>query len=354
MTTGTARSGLAIDLHHHSVPAGLVRRVRAEGERHGIRVGPADRLDREVLALPSGQECVLHPEATDLEFRDLAMAAARLDIAAASIRPLVLSSFLTDRAAAEWYSRAANDGIAEDIEASSRRLVGFADLPLQHPELAAAELRRLMTDAPFIGAQIPSHVGPNNLDDPALDPFWEAAEEMRAVLFIHPTQSSEHLRLERYFLFNLIGNPLETSIAVASLLFGGVRRRFPGLRFVLAHSGGFVPWIYPRWEHGARESKLVPNLEEPMSVLLRWFHYDTLIYEPAPLRYLVSTVGADRVVVGTDYPADMGNARPHEQLARVPGLGDDEVGAVLGDNALALISSSRGCVAHEMERNAHA
>jgi aminocarboxymuconate-semialdehyde decarboxylase len=330
-----------VDLHHHCLPASLLDSVRAAGKT-GISIGRSHRWTGEALQLPRGRECPLDPAMIDLSIRDEGMLSARIDVAAVSVLPLVLSSYIDDLETAHWYAREVNDGIAADVTHSSQELHGLADVPLQDPLAAAAELRRAMGQLGFAGAQIPSHVGDQNLDAPELDVFWEAAEDLGALLFIHPAAADKHVRLGAHALFNLIGNPLETSIAAASLIFGGVVSRFPDLRFVLAHAGGFVPWIYPRWEHGssARAFSDIPTLHVPMSELLRSFWYDTIIYRPEALQYLIDTVGADRIVVGTDSPALMGESDPRGLLARLPDLPVESRRAILGGNALSLLGSS--------------
>jgi aminocarboxymuconate-semialdehyde decarboxylase len=336
------RADPLVDLHHHCLPASLLDSVRAAGNKSKIGVGLSRRWSGDALIFPQGRECPLDPAMIDLGIRDEGMLSARIDVAAVSVLPLVLSSYLDDLETAQWYAREVNNGIADDVARSSQKLHGLADVPLQDPAAAALELRRAMAQLGFVGAQIPSHVGNQNLDAPELDVFWEAAEELGAVLFIHPAAADKHLRLGAHALFNLIGNPLETSIAAASLIFGGVLTRFPGLRFVLAHAGGFVPWIYPRWEHGSVAGAFpdIPTLDTPMTELLRRFWYDTIIYKPEALQYLIDTVGADRIVVGTDSPALMGESDPRDLLARLPDLPVESRRAILGGNALGLLGST--------------
>jgi aminocarboxymuconate-semialdehyde decarboxylase len=331
-----------VDLHHHCLPGSLLDSVRAAGNKRGISIRRSPRWSGDALVLSQERECPLDPALIDLGIRDEGMLSARVDVAAVSVLPLVLSSYLEDLETAQWYAHEVNNGIADDISRSTQKLRGLADVPLQDPAAAASELSRAMRQLGFVGAQIPTHVGDQNLDAPELDIFWTTAEELGAVLFIHPAAADKHLRLSAHALFNLIGNPLETSIAAASLVFGGVVSRFPGLRFVLAHAGGFVPWIYPRWEHGssARAFSDIPNLDAPMTEVLRSFWYDTLIFRPEPLQYLIDTVGADRVVVGTDSPALMGESDPRGLLAQLPDLSTESRRAILGGNALDLLGLS--------------
>jgi aminocarboxymuconate-semialdehyde decarboxylase len=146
-----------------------------------------------------------------------------------------------------------------------------------------------------------------NLDDPEFEGVWEAASELGALLFIHPQKPAGADRTGSYYLQNLIGNPLDTTIAAASIVFGGVLQRYPSLKFLLSHGGGFVPYQYGRWIHGwhEREEAKVTLKVSPEEDLKR-FYYDTLTHSMPTLKSLIEWSGADRVVFGTDYPFDMG------------------------------------------------
>ena len=143
-----------------------------------------------------------------------------------------------------------NDQIAKAVAGNPRRLVGIATLPMQAPELAAAELRRAMRTLGLKGAQIGSNINGRNLDDAALEPLWAAANELDAFIMVHPTGVAGAERLKSYYLVNLIGNPLDTTIAAAALVFGGVIERYPRIKFLMVHGGGFVPYQAGRFNHG--------------------------------------------------------------------------------------------------------
>ena len=143
-----------------------------------------------------------------------------------------------------------NEQIAKAVADNPKRLVGIATLPMQAPELAAAELRRAMGTLGLKGAQIGSNINGSNLDDPALEPLWAAANELDAFIMVHPTGVAGAERLKSYYLVNLIGNPLDTTIAAAALVFGGVIERYPRIKFLMVHGGGFVPYQAGRFNHG--------------------------------------------------------------------------------------------------------
>jgi aminocarboxymuconate-semialdehyde decarboxylase len=156
------------------------------------------------------------------------------------------------------------------------------------------------------GASLGTHVAGRNLDDPALEPVWAAPEELGAFLFVHPDRPCAAERLARYYLINLLGNPMDTSIAIASLVFGGVLERHPGLTFCFAHGGGFIPYQRGRLRHGweQRDEPKRSIKESPEASIAR-LYFDTIVHSTPALEYLVRTVGADHVLLGSDYPFDM-------------------------------------------------
>jgi aminocarboxymuconate-semialdehyde decarboxylase len=212
-----------------------------------------------------------------------------------------------DASAGVALSAIQNEQIARHVKDHPDRFLGIATLPMQAPEKAAAELRRGIQELGLRGAMIGSNVQGKNLDDPAFEAFWKTAEELDAFIFIHPVYVAGADRLKDYYLRNFIGNPLDTTIAAASLVFGGVLEKFPRLTVVLAHGGGFVPYQTGRWIHGWHERKPEPQARlktspEPFIAKLR---YDTILHAKAQLESLVSWVGAPRVLLGSDYPYDM-------------------------------------------------
>lgn len=233
-----------------------------------------------------------------------------------------------------------NRAMAEWVARSPDRFVGLGTLPLQHPSLAVEVLTRAVTDHGLIGVQIGTHAPGVELSSPALDPLWRRAEELGAIVFLHPLSCPMSDRLAPWYLSNLIGNPIEHAVALSHLIFSGVLDRFPRLQLLAAHGGGALPGIIGRADHGWHVREDARGCAEPPSSYLRRIWFDSLVFEPDALTALVRTVGADRVVLGTDYPFDMGVDDPVERV-REAGLPDADARAITVDNALRLLAGDR-------------
>jgi aminocarboxymuconate-semialdehyde decarboxylase len=229
-------------------------------------------------------------------------------------------TFFYDREPALGLACAAlqNDEIAAEIKRHPGRFLGLAGVPLQAPELAAGELERSMSKLDLRGAMIGSNVRGRNLDDPALEPFWAMAAKLGAFIFVHPHAGAAAERLSSYYLKNLVGLPFETTVAGASLVFGGVIERHPPLKICLSHGGGFLPYQAGRLRHGfdVRPEPKINLAHDPEASIGRLF-YDTILHSSHTLEFLINSVGAHHVLLGSDYPFDMGNL---DCVARVEAL----------------------------------
>lgn len=215
-------------------------------------------------------------------------------------------------------SRIQNDAIAARVAAMPDRFLGLATVPLQAPAMAAAELERAMKGGGIVGAMLGTNIEGKNLDWEELEPFWAKAEELGAVLLLHPLKVAGIDRQRSYYLQNFIGNPLDTTIAAACLVFGGVLERYPGLKIVLSHGGGFVPYQQARWIHGwAERAEAKVRLKGEPGPSINRLIFDTILHDVAPLQFLVDLAGAERVMLGSDYPFDMGQ---YDLLEVIDGL----------------------------------
>nr|WP_281423967.1 amidohydrolase family protein [Oceanobacter mangrovi] len=228
-----------------------------------------------------------------------------------------------------------NMAISELCEQYPERFVGLGAVSLQHPQLAVEQLRVLMQLPGMKGVEIATRIAGLDLDHPDLLPFWQAAEALGALVFIHPFTSHVDDRLQDWYLSNLIGQPLESTIALSRLIFSGLFEQHRNLRVLAAHGGGYLPQYCGRIDKGALvrpESGGLPRLPSDYLKTNLWF--DSLVFSPLSLRHLIDQVGAERVVLGTDYPFDMGSEMNQPWLAS---LSADERRALLRDNAVRLL-----------------
>ena len=231
-----------------------------------------------------------------------------------------------------------NAGLARLVEARPDRVSALGSVPLQDPGLAASMLRSLMADGVLAGVEIAASVGGAYLGEEAFEPFWAAAEETGALVFIHPTTRGFPAPVfQDHYLWNAVGNPLETTVTAAHLVMTGTMERHPGLRVLLAHGGGAILALRGRLRHAhSFQPQARSRLKASPEASLRRFLYDTVVHDPGLLRSLVQTVGAERVVLGSDHPFDMGDLRPADTV-RAAGLDPRDEQAVLGANATALL-----------------
>jgi len=237
-------------------------------------------------------------------------------------------------------ARAGNDALANVVAQAPQHFAGFATVPLQSPKDAVAELHRAVEQLGFWGAEIGTSVAGAPLDDAALDVFWDACAQLDVPLFMHPQHELAADRTAQYYLHNLYGNPSETGLAVARMIFAGIFERFPKLNLILAHAGGTIPYLIGRLDHGYRVRPETKTIPKPPSAYLRQLYFDTIAHDDAMLGYLIGRVGYERVVVGTDRPFDMGIDDPRALVSRIPGLSDDQRDAIVGRNASGFLSRS--------------
>jgi aminocarboxymuconate-semialdehyde decarboxylase len=235
--------------------------------------------------------------------------------------------------------RIQNEGLARMRAARPDRVSVLGAVPLQDPALAADELVTLMASGSFVGVEITASVDGTYLGDPRFAPFWAAAELTGALVFVHPTTAGfEDVVFGEYYLHNLVGNPMETTLTAAHMVLAGVMERHPALKVLLAHGGGALLALRGRLRHGHETVAAAGGaLSEPAGVSIRRFLFDTVTHDPWLLRVLVEAVGADRVLLGSDYPFDMGD-RHAVQTVRRAGLDDDDEAALLSGNAERLLA----------------
>lgn len=324
-----------IDIHTHILPP----EIPAFKERFGY--GGFVRLDH---SSPCGCRMVLddgtffrdiEKNCFDIPTRIKDCDELEVDMQVLSTVPVMFSYWAPARDALV-VSQFLNDHISETIQAHPERFLGLGTIPLQDPELSCRELERCMNELKLSGVQIGSHINGKNLDDASLFPFYETAEKLGAAIFIHPWDMAGKNRMDKYFLPWLVGMPMETTLAITSLIFGGILDRFPKLRFAFAHGGGSFPYTLGRIQkgHQARPDLCdVNGVQNPRHYLGRFF-VDSLVFDPMALEFLIRTVGVDSVLLGTDYPFAMREAKPGEAISQTPGLEKQDLEKLYFKNAL--------------------
>ena len=275
------------------------------------------------------------PLLDDLSVRLAQMDAARVDIHALSVVP-TLYHYWAEALLANDIVAAANEQIANTVAQQPDRLTGLATVALQHPELAADQLRMAHTELGLRGVEISTSVAGKDLSDRDLDPFWATAEQLGSFVFIHPWGCSLGSRLAPAYLGNIVGQPAETTVALHHLVFGGVLDRFPGLRVCAAHGGGYFPHYLARADHAYQVRPESRTMDRPPSAYLDTLYFDSLVYTGDALSRLLSVTGAGHVLLGTDYPFDMGVTDPVDRIEalRLPAADRD---AIAGGTAARLL-----------------
>ena len=323
---------LVVDIHCHlGIPAAdAIIQAKHPGPPPGI----GDFTSPKSVEVNRAQFATIGRTLNTVEQRLRDMDRLGIDVQAVSPSPGQYYYF-ADPETGRLATQKVNDGIAAAVAGNSDRFVGMGTVPLQNVPMAIDEMRRCVRDLDLRGIEINSNVNGKDLHAEELRPFFAAAEELGVLLFIHPLGFSHAHRMSEYYFNNLIGNPLESTLAVGHLIFGGVLDRYPGLRICVAHGGGYLPGYWGRMDHGWRArgdcSEHCRNLP---SSYLRKLWLDTLVFDQDELDSLVRTHGADRLCLGSDYPFDMSEPDPVGFHAR---LADAAQSKILGMNAAELL-----------------
>lgn len=333
---------MTYDVHAHCIPDEMVDLLRSDGGRFGIEVVPGDKGESVVIA-GRVRLAPLRGILGDMPARLAAMDAAGVDVQFLS-GWIDLTAYALDGDRGAAYSRRFNEILAAEAARHPDRFHALGTVPLQNPTKAAEELGHAVDVLGMAGIQIATTVDQTDLDQAGLDPFWEAAEALGCLIVIHPCNPLAGVDLSRNFLDNIVGRPAESSIAVAHLLFSGVLERYPGLVICVVHGGGFVPYQLGRMQRGfdAVPHISAKNFTTAPSELARRLYYDTVLHDPQALAFLVARMGADHVVVGTDYPFEMGDPTPVTTVENIPGLTDEQRHLILEGNVTRILAGRKG------------
>ena len=338
MTTATPAPVIdVIDTHGHLlVPAANALAEGHPGEAADVAAERAS-FSEASAAVNQAQIKRVRPQLTDVTRRLADLDAMGVD--AQVVGPMPMHRYWAEPELAGKLTGTINEAVAAHCADGAGRLYGLGTLPLQHPDMAVSELERAVRELGLRGVSVSTNVAGRELADPAFDPVWEAAADLGAVIFIHPWGCSLGARLSAHYLGNTFGQPAETALALSHLIFSGTLDRHPGLKLLAAHGGGFLPTYIGRSDHAWSQRPDARGCLEAPSSYLRRIWYDALVYTPQALRHLVEAAGAGQVVIGTDYPFDMGVTDPVER-ATAAGLPAADLTAILSGNARTLLSLS--------------
>ena len=323
---------LVVDIHCHlGVPAAdaLMRPHMKPGMLtiNSFSSPASDEVNR-------AQFAAIGPKMSNLEVRLKDMDAQGIDVQVLSPSPGQYFYWADPEIALEG-CKLTNQGIAEACQKYPKRFVGLGNVPLQSPELAVRELRRCVKELGLKGVELSTNINGRELADPEFLPFFAAAEELGVLIFLHPLGFTHGQRLSEHYFNNLIGNPLESTIAVGHLIFGGVLDRYPGLKICVAHGGGYLATYWGRMDHGFRaRADCRQHISREPSSYLKQLYFDTLVFDPAHLAFLVRTYGADHLMLGTDYPFDMSEPDPVGFHAH---LSEEDRAKIVGGTALSVL-----------------
>jgi aminocarboxymuconate-semialdehyde decarboxylase len=332
ITVSKKGKNLVVDIHCHLnvKAADAIVQAKYPGPPPGIHEFSSAKSNE----VNKAQFCTIGATLNNINLRIKDMDELGVDVQVISPNPGQYF-YYTDSETGLAAAQAVNNGIADAVASNSERFVGIGTVPMQNIDLAISEMKRCTQELDLRGIEISTNVNGKDLHDDELQPFFEAAEALGILLFIHPLGFTHANRMKEYYFNNLIGNPLESTLAVGHLIFGGVLDRFPGLKICVAHGGGYIPGYWGRMDHGWRArgdcSEHCKNLP---SSYLRKLWFDTLVFDKEQLSSLVRTHGSDRLCLGSDYPFDMAEPNP---VAFHDELNDDDKAKILGLNAADLL-----------------
>jgi aminocarboxymuconate-semialdehyde decarboxylase len=328
---------LRVDIHCHYMNTDVAAKVAPlNPAQHEPMAIYSNAASREVNAKQAQER---GPKLTDIAVRLKDMDRMGIDIQAVSPAPHQ-TYYWTDPGMGAELARAVNERLAEIVAQHPERFVALGTVPLQDVSLALAELEHCVRKLGMRGVEINPSVRGMDLTDAKLnlEAFFAAVQKLDVVIFMHPIGFTHGERLVNHYFSNVIGNPLETTVAASHLIFDGVMERHPKLKVVLPHAGGYLAHYWARMDHAYKaRSDCRGQMKRKPSAYLERFYFDTITFDHGMLAHLIARFGADHVLLGTDYPYDMGMERPLEFIEGVKGLSKAETAAIEGGNAARLL-----------------
>ncbi len=331
---------MRIDIHSHVIPNRIIDQIALFPSEFAARV-EGEAGARKVIH-EQGYIYPLFDEFHDPEAKLESMDRKGIDISVISPAPPMFY-YWADVDLAVKTARLVNDGVAEMLTFKPSRLRGMATVPMQHPDAAIAEMERVARDYGFKAIEIGTSVEGAQLAEKQFRPVLKRAQDLGLFVFAHPYYVGAKSGLESYYLTNLIGNPLDTTVMLAHLMYSGALDELPDLKICLAHGGGFTPYQIGRLVHGHKVRHEAHRYSQTSpKQLLRRLYFDSLVFDPQALRYLIDLVGADHVCIGTDSPFDMGDEQPDKTISSIPHLTHEEHDEVCCGTALRLLGEGSG------------
>jgi aminocarboxymuconate-semialdehyde decarboxylase len=323
-----------VEFHNHFYPPEYMNALKAAGADSAVKVTYDD--DGNPCVHYPGDYNILVPGHRDIDYRERVLIEQGVDTQVISFTtPGVHVE--TPARAVEW-ARMVNDAFAKIVRDRRGRFTSLATLPLNDPAASVTELERAMQDLGMPGAMVFSNVNHVALADACYAPLWKKADELGAVIYIHPTDPAGVEAMLDYWLMPLVGFLFDTTLAASKLVFSGVVARHPRIRWVLTHMGGAIPYLAERLDRGYRAfADCRRNIDRPPSDYLRNFYYDTVNFNPSAIRFALDFAGPDHILAGSDYPHQIGSIPLMRETLRGLDVSEDVREKILGGNTVRLL-----------------
>jgi aminocarboxymuconate-semialdehyde decarboxylase len=321
-----------VDFHNHYYPPEYVEALRSEGST--VRV-TYDSAGNPCVHYP-GDYNILVPGHRDIDYREQVLIDHGVDTQVITFT--TPGVHVEPPARSVVFARQVNDAFGRVVKSKDGRFAALATLPLNDPQAAVAELERAMKDLGLPGAMVFSNVNHVALADPVFDPLWKKADELGAVIYIHPTDPAGVEAMLDYWLMPLVGFLMDTTLAASKLVFSGAVARHPRIRWVLTHMGGAIPYLAERLDRGYRAFiECRRNISKPPSEFLKEFYFDTVNFNPDAVKFAISFAGVDHILAGSDYPHQIGSIPLMLETIEKLDVDEESKRKILGGNAARLL-----------------
>jgi aminocarboxymuconate-semialdehyde decarboxylase len=325
----------AIDIHHHYIPESLLEEAKRHGKTLGVEL--SEKGNQRALSFAGGPPFVLHPDLPAIDHRLKMMGESKLAMAALEAHTATLGYRLTGEQGENW-CRVYNEGIRDLVNRHPDRFVGMASVPLQDAARAARVLEHAVRDLKLRGGYIGTNVNGTYYNSDEFDPFWAKAQELDTLIVMHPEDVAGADKMAPYGLKLICGNPADSALSLCYLTYSGVFDRFPDLKLCVLHGGGFFPYHLGRFDRGweVRAGAQAAKAKAKPSDYLRNLYFDNMIYRVDTVDYLRRLAGSDHLMVGTDYPYDLGDWKAVDKIEALD-CSDSEKELMLEGNARRLL-----------------